>query len=102
MVLRRQRDELFDLALYLVASAKDCLDEPLIYGPLRLLEGVNKIVRMGEANPAFRDKFLSEKKEGVSGDILKVMSDRVEFEQALDNLLPVSYTHLTLPTICSV
>lgn len=87
MARRSQGNEAFELAIYLVASAKDCLDEPLIYGPLRLLEGVNKIIRMGEANPAFRDKFLSEMKEGVSGDILKVMSDRVEFERALDNLL---------------
>jgi hypothetical protein len=87
MVRRSQSSEVFDLAIYLVASAKDCLDEPLIYGPLRLLEGVNKIVLMGETNPAFRDKFLSKMKEGVSGDILKVMSDREEFERALDNLL---------------
>ncbi|HEY6283626.1 MAG TPA: DUF6092 family protein, partial [Nitrososphaerales archaeon] len=58
-----------------------------IYGPLRLLEGVNKIIHMGEDNPAFRDKFLSKMSEGVSGDILKVMSDRVEFERALDKLL---------------
>jgi hypothetical protein len=87
MVRRSQGQEAFDLAIYLVASARDCLDEPHIYGPLRLLEGVNKIVRMGEANPAFRDKFLSEMKDGVSGDILKVMSDRVEFERALDDLL---------------
>ena len=87
MARRSQGQEAFDLAVYLVASARDCLDEPHIYGPLRLLEGVNKIIRMGEANPSFRDKFLSEKKDGVSGNILKVMSDRVEFERALDRLL---------------
>ncbi|MDA4121115.1 MAG: DUF6092 family protein [Thaumarchaeota archaeon] len=84
---RRQESELFDLATYLVASARDCLDEPLVYGPLRLLEGANKIIRMGERNPQFRDKFLSKIREGVSSDILKVMSDRAEFEKALDALL---------------
>ena len=83
----RQGDELFDLAVYLVASAKDCVDEPLIYGPLRLLEGVNMIIRMGETNPELRDPFLSKLGEGVSKDILKVMSDRPEFERSLDNLL---------------
>ncbi len=78
---------IFDLATYLVASARDCVDEPLIYGPLRMLEGVNRIIQMGEGDPRFHDKFLSKKGGGVSNDILKVMSDRGEFRKALDELL---------------
>ena len=84
---RRQEPELFELATYLVASARDCLEEPPVYGPLRLLEGANRIIRMGESNPELRDKFLSRIREGVSNDIMKVMSDRAEFEKALDALL---------------
>jgi hypothetical protein len=30
-------DPIFDHVLYLVASSRDCLDEPLIYGPLRMV-----------------------------------------------------------------
>jgi hypothetical protein len=78
---------IFDLATYLVASARDCVDEPPIYGPLRMLEGVNRIIQMGERDPIFHDEFLSKKGGGVSGDILKVMSDRDEFRKALDVLL---------------
>ena len=85
---RRKLDYgIFDLATYLVASARDCVDEPLVYGPLRLLEGVNKIIRMGGKDPRFHDDFLSRMGGGVSEDILKVMSDRDEFRKALDGLL---------------
>lgn len=78
---------IFDLATYLVASARDCVDEPLIYGPLRLLEGVNRLIQMGEEDSRFHDDFLSRMGGGVSKDILKVMSDRDEFRKALDGLL---------------
>lgn len=85
---RRKADyDIFDLATYLVASARDCVDEPLIYGPLRMLEGVNKVIQMGEADPRFRDGFLSRRQTRVSTDILKVMSDREKFKAALDELL---------------
>jgi len=85
---RRKLDyDVFDLATYLVASARDCLDEPLIYGPLRMLEGVNKMIQLGEKDPRFRDRFLSTMQVRVSSDILKVMSDREKFKKALDDLL---------------
>lgn len=79
--------DLFDLATYLVASARDCVDEPLIYGPLRMLDGVNKIVQITECDPRFRDSFLSKMGPRISADVLKVMSDREKFKKALDDLL---------------
>ena len=39
----------FELALYLVAAARDCLDEPLLYGPFRMVEGVSKLLARVEA-----------------------------------------------------
>lgn len=87
MTQRKPDYGIFDLATYLVASARDCVDEPLIYGSLRMLEGVNRIIQMGEGDPRFHDEFLSRKAGGVSNDILKVMSDRDEFRKALDVLL---------------
>jgi hypothetical protein len=87
MTRRKPDYDIFDLATYLVASARDCVDEPLIYGPLRMLEGVNKIIQMGEEDPRFHDEFLSKMGGGVSDEILKVMSDRDEFRKALDRLL---------------
>ena len=87
MAKRKPDYYIFDLATYLVASARDCVDEPLIYGPLRMLEGVNRIIMMGESDPRYRDEFLSKMRSRVTTDVLKVMSDREEFKKALDDLL---------------
>lgn len=47
-------EALFEHALYLVASARDCLDEPLVYGPFRMVEGVSRLI---ERIP--EDEFLN-------------------------------------------
>ena len=75
-------DPFFDHVLYLVASARDCLDEPLIYGPLRLVEGVSRLI---EALPD--DEFLQEQKRVIDGEKWQVMGDRDQFAAWLDELL---------------
>jgi uncharacterized protein DUF6092 len=72
----------FDHVLYLVASARDCLDEPLIYGPLRLVEGVSRVI---EALPD--DEFLQEQKRVIDSEKWAVMGDREQFAAWLDELL---------------
>ena len=75
-------DRLFEHVLYLVASARDCLDEPLIYGPFRMIEGVSRLI---EAFPD--DSFLDEAKERVDSEKYEVMGDRDRFAAWLDELL---------------
>jgi hypothetical protein len=75
-------DAFFDHALYLVASARDCLDEPLIYGPLRLVEGVSRLI---EALPD--DAFLQEQKAVIDREKYEVMGDRERFAAWLDEIL---------------
>jgi hypothetical protein len=77
---RRQAD--FELALYLVAAARDCLDEPLLYGPFRMVEGVSKLLgRTGG------DEFLVRAKETIDSEKYKVMGERERFAAWLDELL---------------
>jgi Family of unknown function (DUF6092) len=75
-------DAIFDHALYLVASARDCLDEPLVYGPLRMIEGVSRLI---EAFPD--DEFLSREREVMEREKYQVMNDREAFAAWLDELL---------------
>jgi hypothetical protein len=75
-------DPLFDHTLYLVASARDCLDEPLIYGPLRLIEGVSRLI---EAFPD--DEFLRAQKQAIDEGKYEVMGDRERFATWLDEIL---------------
>jgi hypothetical protein len=77
---RTQSD--FELALYLVASARDCLDEPLLYGPFRMVEGVSKLL----ARPG-GDEFLARAKETIDSEKYNVMGERERFAAWLDELL---------------
>ena len=46
--------------------------------------------------------FDIQKLRWMNGEYMKAMDDDKFYEMALPYLKPVSYTHLTLPTICSV
>lgn len=72
----------FELALYLVASARDCLDEPLVYGPLRMIEGVSRLLARDE-----EDQFLARAKETIDREKFKSMGNRDEFAAWLDEIL---------------
>ena len=61
-------DPFFDHVVYLVASARDCLDEPLIYGPFRMIEGVSRLI---DAFP--EDEFLARQKEVIDREKYEVM-----------------------------
>jgi len=82
-----KNDALFELAAYLIASARDCLEEPQIYGPLRLIVGVEKIIEMGKLDPTLYDEFLESKKETITKETLAVMSNREAFSKMLDDIL---------------
>ena len=73
---------LFEHAVYLVASARDCLDEPLIYGPFRMIEGVSRLI---DAFP--EDEFLARQKEIIDREKYEVMGDRDRFASWLDEIL---------------
>jgi Family of unknown function (DUF6092) len=72
----------FELALYLVAAARDCLDEPLLYGPFRMVEGVSKLLAR-----AGGDEFLARAKVTIDSEKYKVMGERERFAAWLDELL---------------
>ncbi len=74
--------DVFVNALYLVASARDCLDEPLIYGPFRMIEGVSRMLEGLQG-----DAFLAQMKVEIDRQKYNVMADRASFTRWLDNLL---------------
>jgi hypothetical protein len=75
-------EPLFEHALYLVASARDCLDEPLIYGPFRMIEGVSRLI---ESFPG--DDILRAQKAVIDREKYEVMGDRDRFAAWLDEIL---------------
>jgi hypothetical protein len=77
-----ERSPLFDPAVYLVASARDCLDGPISYAALRMVEAVSRMVEA-----AGGDEFLREAKRQIDAEKHQVMADRNEFVAWLDRLL---------------
>lgn len=77
----------FELATYLLASARDCMEEPLVYGPLRMLVAVDMIADSMERGSVPRDEFLLKARKEIWDSVIAVMNDRAAFAQALDTLL---------------
>lgn len=77
----------FELATYLVASARDCMEEPLVYGPLRTLVGVDMIVDSMKKGRVPRDEFVINAQKKIWDTVIAVMNDRAAFARALDAIL---------------
>jgi hypothetical protein len=76
-----RNDAAFRLATFLVTAARDVIDEPAIYGPLRMLDAIDRLMV-----EQFGDDFLREIQPRLAEDKYKVMSDRDAFVAALDDL----------------
>ena len=62
-----------------------------------IYEGLGLTVGVIHSNQSFQ-----EKKSAYESDIIYATNGELGFDYLRDNMAPVSYTHLTLPTICSV
>ncbi len=84
----RVENPLFAVVVYLVASARDCLDEPLIYGPFRIIEGVSHLISAAESIPGLvDDPFMRDLKDWIDEHKYNVMADRESFAVWLGELL---------------
>jgi hypothetical protein len=81
------RDGAFGLATYLLASARGCVDEPKLYGPLRLVEAISRLVALTETADFAKDEFLIQAKEKIDANKHLVMESEEEFTKFLDDLL---------------
>lgn len=79
-------DEHFKLLTFLIVSARGCVDEPPLYGPLRLIDAAEKLIelmdKMGKADDRLKDimKTIRERK-------FSVIKDETEFVKLLDELV---------------
>jgi Zn-finger domain-containing protein len=81
-------DPFFSLLLYLIASARDCVDEPAVYGPFRLIDGASRLVSALEnAGGVVLDPYLAELRDLIEENKYLVIDNRDEFLAWLDSLL---------------
>lgn len=73
----------FDVSVYLMACARDCLDEPPLFGPRRMVEAAARLTAAGSDDPGLRR--LSEQIEERRGALLGM--DRDAFAVWLDDVV---------------
>ena len=79
------RDDHFKLLAFLITSARGCVEEPPLYGPLRLVDAAARLIEImekeGKATPELLElqKLIEEKKD-------LVMYDEEGFVEFLDDL----------------
>ncbi len=78
-------NEFFALLAFLVVSARNCVEEPKLYGPLRLIDGASRLIEILE-KAGIEDPFFQEVKEKIDQNKYTVMSNRNQFVQFLDDL----------------
>ncbi|MFZ1993426.1 MAG: DUF6092 family protein [Solirubrobacteraceae bacterium] len=74
---------MFDIATYLIACARDCLDEPPLFGPRRMIEAAARVADAGSDDPALR--LLGERIAERRGALLGMGRD--DFADWLDELV---------------
>ncbi|MEM1944795.1 MAG: DUF6092 family protein [Nitrososphaerota archaeon] len=82
--------EVFDHILFLLTAARGCVDEPHMYGPLRLIDAVSRIIsiyfRVGGAD----DEFLDRLKRVIDEKKYIVMESEDEFIKFIEELIAES------------
>ena len=79
---------LFELALFLVTSARNCIEEPPLYGPFRLLDALSRLADLPKHTEGLvEDVFLNDVKTFVDEKKFLVTSDAEGFKKAADELV---------------
>ncbi len=79
------RDKHFQLLAFLITSARGCVDEPKLYGPLRLLDAASRLIDIMEDEGRSSEE-ISRLKELIDENIDVLMYDEEEFIRLLDEL----------------
>jgi len=83
---KKAQEYLFEIASFLIYSAKGCFREPKAYGPLRLLQAFSLIADLPKKISGIdEDEFLSKMKNEIDENIPRNMSDE-EFEMFISKL----------------
>lgn len=78
-------DEHFKLLAFLITSARGCVDEPHLYGPLRLIDAASRLINIMKDEGKATDELLNIQKLIEEKKNL-VMYNEEEFIKLLDDL----------------
>jgi hypothetical protein len=79
------KKSLFDFLSFLIISARNLVEEPKLYGPLRLIDGASRLIEILEKE-GLSDEFLSKIRKKIEEKESSVMTNKDEFIKLLDDL----------------
>lgn len=79
-------EDIFNLLCFMAASAEGCVDEPKLYGPLRLVEAMERLIKIMEEEDAAGTFLLDEKKK-IEENKKLTTSGEEEFVNFLEELV---------------
>ena len=79
-------DPYFELLSFLITSARGLLEEPVIYGSLRLVEAARKLLDLME-DRGIADERVNELKKYIDENIDTVLYGEEEFKKFLEGLV---------------
>jgi hypothetical protein len=80
-----KRKEVLKLFSYMITSAKNLMNEPQIYGPLRLVDSMSRWFHLLKENNLIDDKGLAEVINLIDEKKYMCMTDEEEFMSMLDD-----------------
>ena len=81
-------DYLFEIIIFLATSARNCIDEPHLYGPFRLIDALSRLLDLPKyASCLSRDAFFDQIKKEIDEKKFLVMFDAEGFQNFLDHLV---------------
>ena len=79
---------LFEYSLFLLTAARGTIDEPKIYGALRLVDGISRLTEIySKSADIERDEFLLGIGAEIRANLDRVLKSEDEFAQFMDNLI---------------
>ncbi len=80
------KEELYDLYGYMASAAKELLNDPMIYGPFRMVDALSRIISLTEKNGK-ADSFSLDIQKYIEENKYTMMSDEEEFKCFLNELV---------------
>lgn len=79
------KDDINKILAFLASSAMGCLEEPAIYGPLRLLESIELVIRFAEKHKLTNVDGLEQIADSIATNKNLCMIDKKAFSEFVNN-----------------
>jgi nitroreductase len=79
---------IFELAIFLLTAARGCVNEPRMYGPLRLVDAVSRLAKLYSKTDLLKsDDFVIRAQKKIDENKFQVMASEESFVKFIDDMI---------------